>query len=110
MLGDATVDAVLSDWRTAPIDEKVRAALGLLEKMTLSPGTLGPDDVRPLRALGISRQAVEDALLVSFSFNLIDRLADSFGWHVPGKAGFDASAKALLKQGYVMPFARLDDG
>ena len=104
MLGDSVVDAALADWRTAPVEERVRATLGLLEKVTLTPESVGKDDVAPLRALGVSRQAVEDALVVCFCFNLIDRLADAFGWHVPDKKGFAASATALLRQGYKMPF------
>ena len=92
--------AVIDDYTTAPIDEKLRAALGLLRKMTLEPDALGADDVRPLLALGISRQAVMDALYVSFLFNVYDRLADTLGWDVPSAAAFDAGAKNLLSRGY----------
>jgi alkylhydroperoxidase family enzyme len=100
------VEAVLSDWHTAEVDPKVRAALALLEKVTLTPEAVSAADVAPLRALGLPRQAVEDALMVCFCFNLIDRLADAFGWHVPGRAGVDASARFLLDKGYLMPFHR----
>ncbi len=95
--------ATLADWRTAPLDERVRATLGLLEKVTLHPASLTAADVAPLRTLGIARQAIEDALVVAFCFNILDRIADAFGWHVPGKDGFDASAKILLSAGYKMP-------
>ena len=102
-LGEALTQAVLADFRTAPVDEKLRATLALLEKVTLEPAALGPSDVAPLRRLGVSRQAAEDALAVAFCFNLIDRLADAFDWHVPARDGFDASARALLARGYRMP-------
>lgn len=84
------------------------SALAFLEKVTIAPETVTKDDVVPLRGLGVPRQGVEDALMVCFCFNIIDRLADAFGWHVPGRAGFDASAKFLLSKGYVMPFHRVD--
>jgi alkylhydroperoxidase family enzyme len=98
------VSAALADWRTAPLEERVRFTLALLEKVTLLPESVEKDDMLRLRELGVSKQAVEDALLVCFGFNLIDRLADSFGWHVPGPEGFAASAKSLLSHGYLMPF------
>jgi len=39
---DALVEAVLRDWRTAPLDPKLRATLGFLEKLTLAPTEVGP--------------------------------------------------------------------
>ncbi|HEY8039001.1 MAG TPA: hypothetical protein VIF15_04375 [Polyangiaceae bacterium] len=92
--------AVLADYRTAPIDEKLRAALALLEKVTRAPEALGPDDVRPVLARGVTRQGVKDALFVAAMFNAIDRLADAFRFEIPDDAAFAASAKMLLKMGY----------
>jgi hypothetical protein len=69
----------------------------------VDPAAVTAADLAPLQALGVSRQAVEDALAVAFCFNLITRLADSFGWHIPEQAGFDASATSLLDRGYLMP-------
>jgi alkylhydroperoxidase family enzyme len=91
---------VLLDYTTAPINEKLRATLGLLRKMTLEPEQLTADDVRPVLALGVSRQAVADAMNVAFLFNLFDRLADTMDWDVPAQEAFDASAQNLLKRGY----------
>jgi alkylhydroperoxidase family enzyme len=91
---------VIEDYRTAPIDEKLRATLAMLEKMTLTPEALGPDDMRPLLALGISRQAIVDALYVSYLFNIYDRLADTLGWEVPVAKSFEVGAAMLLKRGY----------
>jgi hypothetical protein len=49
---------------------------------------------------GVSRQQIEDALAVCFSFNTISRLADAFGFWVPGPRAFEAGAKYLLARGY----------
>ena len=76
--------------------------MALLEKVTLSPEEVGPADVEAVRAQGVSDQAISDALHVCFCFNLIDRLADAFGWHVQTKSEFDKDAKFLLKRGYGM--------
>lgn len=95
------MQAVLADWRRAPIDEKVRATLGLLEKVTLSPAEVEPNDIAPLRAVGVSEQAIEDALVVCALFNIIDRLADSFDVTIPSMEGFARTAERLLAQGYL---------
>ena len=58
------------------------------------------DDMRALLAAGVSRAQIEDALAVCFSFNTIGRLADAFGFLVPGPKAFEASAKYLLARGY----------
>jgi alkylhydroperoxidase family enzyme len=91
---------VLADYRTAPIDEKLRATLGLLEKMTLTPDALGPVDVRPVLALGVSREALRDAFYVAFLFNTYDRLADTLGWELPDERYYPKAGRFLLKQGY----------
>jgi hypothetical protein len=61
---------------------------------------LDADDMRAVIAAGASFQQVEDALAVAFSFNIIGRLADSFGFSVPPPQAFDAGAKYLLSRGY----------
>ena len=92
---------VLLDYTTAPIDEKLRATLGLLRKMTLEPEQLTAADVRPVLALGVSRQAVADAMNVAFLFAIYDRLADTLGWDVPAQDAFyEGAAQMLLKRGY----------
>ncbi len=100
---EGVTEAVLADVETAPIDEKLRAMIRFLEKVTVDPQSVGPDDARRVRDLGVSRQAMEDALMVAFCFNLITRLADAFGWYIPNESGFEASAKSLLAHGYLMP-------
>jgi len=99
---------VLADWRTAPVDPKVRAALGLLEKLTLAPADVRPADLAPLRAAGVSDEAiesdeaVEDAIQVCVLFNIYDRLADSLSFHLPGPDGYAASGRSLMKRGYLL--------
>jgi hypothetical protein len=58
------------------------------------------DDMRAVMAAGATREQIEDALAVCFSLNTIDRLADAFGFFVPGPKAFEAGAKYLLARGY----------
>ena len=91
---------VLEDYRTAAIDEKVRAMLRLLEKFTLHHDELEPADVRAVLATGVSREAIRDAFYVAFLFNTYDRLADTLGWDLPDPAFYPKAGKFLLKKGY----------
>jgi len=91
---------VLANWRTAPLDPKLRAALGFLEKLTLAPTEVRPADLAPLRAAGVSDEAVEDAIQACVLFNIYDRLADSMNWYLPGADGYAASGRSLMKRGY----------
>src|SRR5438105_3085880 len=94
------VAAVLKDWHTAPVNEKVRMTLGFLEKVTLRPGEVSPIDTASLRAVGVSEQAMREALYVCFLFNVMDRLADAFDFYVPSARAFDAGGRILYALGY----------
>jgi alkylhydroperoxidase family enzyme len=94
------VQATLENWRSAPINAPLKATLGFLEKLTLTPESVSATDIRPLRAQGLSDSAIEDAIHVCTLFNIYDRLADSLEFDIPDARGFDISAKMLLKRGY----------
>jgi len=96
---EAKVSAVLSNLENAPIGEPLRATLRLLGKLTREHAVTA-DDMRAVLASGVSREQIEDALAVSFAFNTTDRLADAFGFFVPGPKAFEAGAKFLLRRGY----------
>ena len=95
----ARVSAVLSDLETATIEEPLRATLRMLRKLTREQA-VNADDMRAVLAAGVSRGQIQDALAVCFSFNTICRLADAFGFFVPGPKAFEAGAKYLLARGY----------
>ncbi len=92
--------AVLDDWRTADISERLRATLGFLEKVTLTPDAVGPSDIGPLRAAGVSDEAVAEALYVGFVFDTMNRFAGAFDFPVPSPAESRRTAKFLRRFGY----------
>jgi alkylhydroperoxidase family enzyme len=92
--------AVEADWRTAPIDEGLRATLGFIETMTLRPEELTAEDSRRVLDAGVSQEALVDAIHVAALFNMIVRLADSLGWDVPPFESFFERADAMLAGGY----------
>ena len=91
---------MIEDYRTAPIAEKLRAMLGLLETFTQRPDELTAADVRAVLATGVSREAIRDAFYVAFLFNTYDRLADTLGWELPEDRYYSKAGSFLLKKGY----------
>jgi alkylhydroperoxidase family enzyme len=98
--GSEITNAVLEDYTTAPIDERLRAMLSFLKKLTLTPQAVTADDARPVLAAGVSREAFTQALYVQAMFAFITRCADAFDFEIPPESSFVASAGALIKMGY----------
>jgi len=93
-------DAVVADWRTAPLRPELRAALAFIEVLTQRPEELTEADADAAYAAGVSREALRDAATVSSLFNMITRLADALGWDVPSWDRTLARAPAMLEGGY----------
>jgi alkylhydroperoxidase family enzyme len=92
---------VLENYRTAPISEKLREMLALLETFTLRPAEMSAEHVRRTLAAGVSRDAIRDAFYVAFLFNTYDRLADTLGWELPDEGYYAKAGQFLLKKGYL---------
>jgi uncharacterized peroxidase-related enzyme len=99
-LDETTVRAVLADWRTAPINEQLRITLGFLEKLTLSPGEVGPQDIESLRAAEVSEAAIEEVIYVCFLFSVMTRLADAFDFTIPSAQSTSRVARFLYHLSY----------
>jgi len=96
---EKNVSTLLSEPETAAIEEPLRSTLSMLRKLTREH-KLTTEDIRSVLAAGTSRQQIEDALSVCYSFNVIGRLADAFGFRIPGPETFESGAKYLLSRGY----------
>ncbi|HEX5449755.1 MAG TPA: hypothetical protein VFW85_06825 [Gaiellaceae bacterium] len=98
--------AVRADWRTAPVSPQLKATLAFIEKQTLRPEELTREDAESAYSAGVSQQALRDAALVSALFNMIVRLADSFGWDVPEWEALLERAPRMIEGGYVLGAVR----
>jgi alkylhydroperoxidase family enzyme len=95
-------EGVKRDWRTAPVDEPLRATLGFLEKLTLRPRELTRPDAEAVLSAGVREEALVDAIHVAALFSMIVRLADSLGWSVPPPEVFSARAPMMAESGYAL--------
>jgi alkylhydroperoxidase family enzyme len=84
------------------VGEPLRATLGFLEQLTLRPDALTTTDAEAVLATGVSEHALVDAIHVAALFNMIVRLADAFGWHVPPDQELAARAEARLGSSYAL--------
>jgi uncharacterized peroxidase-related enzyme len=94
------VDAVVKDYRTAPISPRLMATLMFLETMTRTPDTLGADDARAALEAGVTLDELRDAAAVAAVFNIITRYANALDFEIPSAEEFDKAAGMLLKRGY----------
>lgn len=99
-LGEALVQAVYDDWRSAPVSEPLRAALGYVNKLTLAPAELTPADADAVRASGVTDAQLREAIYICGVFSMIVRLADTLDFEVPDTSAASGYGEAALKRGY----------
>jgi alkylhydroperoxidase family enzyme len=100
LLGEELTHEILSDWRKAPINEKLRTALGFVVKLTKTPEHIGPRDVASLQEQGITERAIIDAAYICMGFNVINRIADAMNFNLPPAGVFDRGAWFMRRFGY----------
>ncbi|AXC10295.1 hypothetical protein ACPOL_0942 [Acidisarcina polymorpha] len=96
--GQKVSDALLN-LSTANLDEPLKATMLMLGKLTREQ-RMDAQDIKAVLVAGATVEQIEDALAVCFSFNVIGRLADAFGFAVPSPKGLESGAKYLLSRGY----------
>lgn len=66
-------------WRDAGLDEMDQALCEYTERLTLSPASIGPEDIEKLRAVGLDDAGISSATQVIAYFNYINRIAEGLG-------------------------------
>ena len=92
---------VLEDLDSAPVDQRVRATLRALARLTVDPQHFGENDLAEARAAGVSDRALADAIGVCALFNVATRCADALDFDVT-----TANPHALAQFGYRAPSTR----
>ena len=102
MLGlkEELVTAALQDWRSAPLDTRLKAAFSYLEKLTLTPQEIHVGDIEAMHDAGLNDSAIEEVAYVAYLFSVMDRLADTFDFDIPKQAHVSNTGKFLFNNGY----------
>lgn len=95
------MDAVLEDFRTAPISEREKTLFAFLEKMNRESNRLQKDDIDQVVAAGWTEEAVYDAITVCALFNFYTKWIDATGVSDMPASAYAASGQRLATVGYV---------
>ena len=78
-LDDDLIEALKSDYTTAPITEAERAMIDYVVQLTKDATRITPGYHARLRAVGYDDQAILQITLIASWFNYINRVADALG-------------------------------
>jgi len=95
------VDAVLNDYRTAPIDDREKALFAFIEKMNEQSNLVRREDIDQAKAAGWSEEAIYDAISVCALFKFYNAWIDATGVHDLPAAAYEMSGKRMATEGYM---------
>lgn len=72
-------DALMADYRTAPVDPAMRRLLAFAENVALDASSIGPLEIERLRSAGFSDRAILDAAHVAGFFSYMNRVVQALG-------------------------------
>jgi uncharacterized peroxidase-related enzyme len=73
------VEALQSDYKSAPITEQERVMLDYVVQLTKDATKISPSHHERLRAVGFDDQGILQITLIASWFNYINRVADALG-------------------------------
>ncbi len=78
-IAEGTVQALLENIDTAPVDENLRPVFRYVQKLTTLPPRLTPADAQAVFDAGWSEAALTDAIHICGAFNLMNRIVEGTG-------------------------------
>ena len=73
------VKEIIEKMSSAPVDERRRALIGFVQKLTLLPSAVSEDDVKNLKKHGYSDREILDTVLITAYFNFVNRIVLGLG-------------------------------
>jgi uncharacterized peroxidase-related enzyme len=98
-----TIDGLIQDLATAPVDGKLRPILAFVKKLTLTPTRMTQADADAVFAAGWDEKALHSAIAVCCLFNFMNRLVDGHGIEAD-RAGFAERGRRHVEMGYVAQY------
>ena len=78
-LDKGLIEALETDYTTAPITEQERVMVDYVVKLTKDATKVWKDDIEGLRSVGFEDRGILQITLIAAWFNYINRVADSLG-------------------------------
>ena len=95
------VDAVLEDYRSAPISAAEKALFAFVEKLNRESTRLQQGDVDAAKAAGWSDEALYDAITVCALFNFYNKWVDGAGVSDMSDTSYLVAGERMARLGYV---------
>lgn len=76
---ESTIDAMMVDVETAPIDASMKPVLAYVKKLNALPTRLGHKDAKAVYDAGWSERALYDAIQICALFNFMNRIIEGTG-------------------------------
>jgi uncharacterized peroxidase-related enzyme len=97
----ALIDAVRSDYRQAPITEKLKALLQIAAKVQQGGLFVQQQDIDNARNQGASDHDIHDTVLIAATFCMMNRYVDGLGTVAPADmASYPPRASQIVEKGY----------
>lgn len=97
------MDAVLKDYRTAPISDREKALFAFIAKVNQASNQITREDVEEAKAAGWPDEALYDAITVCSLFNFLNIWVDATGVQDMPAMAYAMSGHRLATQGYLPP-------
>lgn len=114
--GDAAAlsEALLHDWRRAPLSRADRALCAFAEDLAGAPGRMREEDLLPLRDAGLDDRSIHDAVQAVAYFCYINRVAEGLGVDLepgmpPRPSDRESEEQAIFAAGEAMGMERAYD-
>ena len=104
------MNAVLEDYRTAPISDREKALFAFIERMNRESYTLQQEDLEQVKATGWSEEALYDAITVCALFNFYNKWIDATGVGDMPADAYAASGERMAAHGYGSPHPHAKQG
>ncbi len=100
--GDATlVEAVCSDYRSAPIPKKLKALLAIAEQVQMDGKRVTAELVEEARRQGASDLDIHDTVLIAAAFCMYNRYVDGLAtWQPRNGAMYVEMGRRIAEEGY----------
>jgi len=97
----SVVDAVVSDYQTAPISEKLRALLAIAAKVRQGGLLVTRAEIAQARACGATDLELHDTVLIAAAFCMFNRYVDGLAtWTPTDPEAYDRMGQRMAHQGY----------
>jgi uncharacterized peroxidase-related enzyme len=98
----SVVDAVRSDYRSAPVSAKLKALLAIAAKVQQSGQHVAAADIERARSEGATDMEIHDTVLIAAAFCMFNRYVDGLAtWTPTTEAIYDQMGQQMAYRGYL---------